>query len=246
MLMEDTAKYFWLLFLVFLIVYIAVKLSLGALLKRAKEKAWKAYIPIYTTYVLVDLLNLKKTYFWLSLIPFVNLYFLNIIIKELLKGFNLDPKTSIWYIIFPMYNFPKLAFMKPKFTLNEYDLTEEFVETQNMLFEKPKEVKEPQNIEPRDLTPAEQLVKNNDEAALNNNNSNAETAKEIVEDSVFTNHLLEPDKTHTTYVEAQKEEVKEEKPVITPAVTGRPKMCPKCGARLAPNADVCFLCGTKL
>ena len=78
MLMEDTAKYFWLLFLVFLIVYIAVKLSLGALLKRAKEKAWKAYIPIYTTYVLVDLLNLKKTYFWLSLIPFVNLYFLNI------------------------------------------------------------------------------------------------------------------------------------------------------------------------
>ena len=66
------------------------------------------------------------------------------------------------------------------------------------------------------------------------------------QESVFTNESLEPDKTHTTYVEAVQEEVKEEKPIITPANTGRPKMCPNCGARLAPDATACFLCGTKL
>ncbi len=250
MLMEGTAKYFWLLFLVFLIVYIAVKLSLGVLLKRAKEKAWKAYVPIYTTYVIVDLLNLKKKYFWLSLIPFVNLYYLNIIIQELLKGFNLDPKSSIWYVIFPMYNFPKLAFIKPKFTLNEYALTEEFVKTENILFEKPKEIEEPKVEEAKSVTPVEQFIQNKGEdqapTAAPANNVNLEAPNEAVADSVFTNNLLEPDKSHTTYVEAQQEAPKEEKPIITPAATGRPKMCPKCGARLAPDANVCFLCGTKL
>jgi len=33
MLMEGTGKYFWILFFVFLIVYVAVKVSLGVLLK---------------------------------------------------------------------------------------------------------------------------------------------------------------------------------------------------------------------
>ena len=63
MLMEGTGKYFWLLFFVFLIVYIAVKVSLGFLFKRAKLESWKAYIPFYTTYVLV---NLKTKPYFLS------------------------------------------------------------------------------------------------------------------------------------------------------------------------------------
>ena len=216
MLMEGTGKYFWLLFLVFLIVYVAVKLSLAVLLKRAKEDAWRAYIPVYTTLVLVDLLRMDRKYFYFSLIPIINLYFLNKIIKELLKGFALNPDDSIWYVIFPMYNFPKLAFMKPHFVLNEYDLTEAFMETQNALYEKP----------------------NNQETQTEQNGE--------VTDSVFTNNLLEPDRSQTTYIKPEKEEPKEEAPAINPVKSGEPKVCPKCGAKLAPNAEVCFLCGTKL
>ncbi len=242
MLMEGTGKYFLMLFLVFLIVYVAVKISLGYLLKRAKEKSWKAYVPIYTTYVLVDLLEMPKKTFYLSLIPFAGLYYLYLIIKQLLIGFRENPKEAIWYIIFPMYNFPKLAFKKPKFALNEYDLTEEFLETQNILFDKPKEVEE---IVPE--VPAVSEVN----AQPNVNTLEQRDTKEPINnvpegDSVFNNESLEPDKTHTTYVEVKPEEKKEEKPIITPAVSGRPKMCPKCGARLAPDATVCFLCGTKL
>ncbi len=139
MLMEGTFKYFLMLFLVFTVVYITVKVCIGKLLKRAKEKPYKAYIPIYTTYFLTDLLDLKKSVFWLSLIPFVGLFYLNVIIKKLLEAFGQDSKESILYILFPMYKFPELVFKKPKFILNEYDLTEEFLETQKMLFEKPAE-----------------------------------------------------------------------------------------------------------
>ncbi len=260
MLMEGTGKYFLWLFLIFLIVYIAVKISLAVLLTRAKEKAWKGYIPIYTTYVLVCLLGLNKKIFYFTLIPFVNLYYYYIIIKELLKGYGQDVKEAIWFIIFPMYKFPELAFKRPRFLLNEYDLTEEFLETQDMLFNKPEEVKveEVQNATPVSVPTNSNGVVNNPSMLIepasyeqmpvnqNDQDNNLQNSQPKVQtDSVFTNKALEPDKTHTTYVEA-KQEVKEEKPIITPAVSGRPKMCPNCGARLAPDAKVCFLCGTKL
>lgn len=256
MLMEGTGKYFLMLFLVFLIVYVAVKISLGFLLKRAKEQSWKAYIPVYTTLVLVDLLKLNRKYFYFALIPFVGLYYLYVIIEELLKGFNENPKEAIWYVIFPMYNFPKLAFKRPKFVLNEYDLTAEFLETQTILFEQPKEVVvEPivnEVSEPVDnqdsiytnynsITPIDNQVQ---PSVQNNNTLNNVVTDEV--DSVFTNESLEPDKNHTTYVEVKEEAPKEEKPIITPVETGRPKMCPNCGAKLSPGATACFLCGTKL
>lgn len=255
MLMEGTGKYFLMLFFVFLIVYIAVKISLGVLLKRAKEESWKAYVPFYTTYVLVGLLGMPKKNFYMALIPFYGLYYLYLITKELLIGFRQDPKEAIWYIIFPMYNFPKLAFKKPKFALNEYDLTSEFLETQNILFEQPKEVEEvipeipvTENVPTSEPINTEVQADNNVAVTPMTDFNNIEPVQNntVMNDSVFTNDSLEPDKSHTTYVEVKEEEVKEEKPIITPANTGRPKMCPKCGARLAPDATACFLCGTKL
>lgn len=253
MLMEGTGKYFWLLFFVFLIVYIAVKVSLGFLFKRAKLESWKAYIPFYTTYVLVNLLGMPIKNFYLSLIPFFGLYYLYLIIGKFLAGFNQNPKGAIWYVVFPMYNFPKLAFKNPKFVLNEYDLTEEFIEMQNILFEKPKEALE-------DVALAEPQTENvYVESGVNEVETTSEPIlvsssvrndfneiKPVSNDSVFTNESLEPDKTFTTYVEAKPEEKNEEKPIITPAASGRPKMCPKCGARLSPDATTCFLCGTRL
>lgn len=254
MLMEGTGKYFWILFFVFLIVYVAVKISLGVLFKRAKEEAWKAYVPVYTTYILVKLLGMPKKVFYMSLIPFAGLYYLYLIIRELLIGFRQNPKEAIWYVIFPMYNFPKLAFKKPKFALNEYDLTSEFLETQNILFEQPKEdvvpeiqVTEPVQTVPTQTSDSEFNTASNVTVTPMEDFNNIEPVNQgSTQDSIFTNDSLEPDKTHTTYVEAVQEEVKEEKPIITPANTGRPQMCPKCGARLAPDATACFLCGTKL
>lgn len=260
MLMEGTGIYFWLLVLIFLIVYITVKISLGFLLTRAKEQAWKAYVPFYTTLVLVDLLGLKRSVFYLSLIPIVNLYYYYIIISKLLEGFAMNTKDAIWYIVFPMYKFPELAFKRPKFRLNEYDLTQEFLETQNILFSKPQDELpdeinlinlnnqvEESNVNGTVIAPSNynQVPEN---MAVDNyaSETNPYLDTSYSGESVFTNPSI-PEEKQVTYVEAPKENKPEvQKPIITPVSDGRPKVCPNCGAKLSPEATTCFLCGQHL
>ena len=135
---EGTGTYFLLLFLVLFIVYLTVKICLGTLFKQMKIPAWKAYVPFYGTLILVDILDIKKSVFYKSLIPFVNLYYYKIIIAELLKAYQLDSSEAIWFIIIPMYKFPELVFKHPKFMLHMYDETEEFIVNQNALFDSDK------------------------------------------------------------------------------------------------------------
>ena len=132
---EGTGIYFFLLFLILFIVYLTVKICLGKLFKEMKIPAWKAYIPFYCTLILTDILDIKKSVFYKSLIPIVNLYYYKIIIAELLKAYQLNPKEAIWFVIFPMYKFPELVFKNPKFMLHMYDDTEQFLSNQNILFE---------------------------------------------------------------------------------------------------------------
>lgn len=250
MLMEGTGIYWCLLILVFFAVYITVKVCLGSLLKRAKEQAWKGYVPFYSGYVLVELLGLKKQVFYMSLIPFVNLYYFNIIIAKLLEGFGMDPKDSIWYVLIPMYKFPELVFKRPKFRLNEYDLTNEFIETQNVLFNKSVE-ELPEEIQLVDVNKAieekqaETIIQpSNFEQPMSNNMNNIMPNNSA--DNVYTNEISEDEKKKVTYVEAVQEEKKEEKPIIQPLDNGKPKVCPNCGATLAPTATACFMCGQQL
>ena len=109
---EGTGKYFLILFIVFFIVYLTVKICLGKLFKEMRIPAWKAYIPFYGTLILVDILDMKKSVFYKTLIPFVNLYYYKVIIAELLKAYQLNPKEAIWFVLIPMYKFPELVFKK--------------------------------------------------------------------------------------------------------------------------------------
>ena len=242
---EGTGKYFLMLFIVFFIVYLAVKICIGKIFKSAKLPAWKAYIPFYNRLVLTDLLDLKRTVFYKTLIPFGNLYYYNIIIKELLKAYKLDPKDSIWFILIPMYKFPELVFKKPKFMLHMYDDTEEFISNQNILFEKESNVPKEINInetKPNTVNQSEVIINPNTYNQMNNEIK--EENINYTNDSVFSNNSLEPDERKETIIEAKKEEKKEEKPIITDP--GKPKVCPNCGTKLSPAATTCFLCGTKI
>ena len=134
-MLEGTGIYFLLLFAVFFIVYLTVKICLSKLFKERKIPAWQAFIPIYSTLILVDLLDIKRSVFYKTLIPIVNLYYYKIIIAELLKAYQLNPKEAIWFIIFPMYKFPELVFKNPKFMLHMYDDTEQFFVNQNSLYD---------------------------------------------------------------------------------------------------------------
>lgn len=139
---EGTLKYFLLIFLIYIIVYITKKISLYFLFKVAKQKPYTALIPIYTTAVLVKMLNMKKTIFYMCLIPGINLFFYHQIYKQLLLAFGQKEEDAIFFDLIPMYKFPQLVFKRPRFILNEYDLTREFLENQNILFDKNKEVSE--------------------------------------------------------------------------------------------------------
>lgn len=242
---EGTGKYFLMLFIVFFIVYLTVKICLGKIFKSAKLPVWKAYIPFYNRLVLTDLLDLKRTVFYKTLIPFGNLYYYNIIIKELLKAYKLDPKDSIWFIVIPMYKFPELVFKNPKFMLHMYDDTEEFISNQNILFEKESNVPKEINInetKPNTVNQSEVIINPNTYNQMNNEIK--EENINYTNDSVFSNNSLEPDERKETIIEAKKEEKKEEKPIITDP--GKPKVCPNCGTKLSPAATTCFLCGTKI
>lgn len=259
---EGTGKYFLILFMVFFIVYITVKICLGKLFKEAKLPVWKAYVPFYNRLVLTNLLDLKKSVFYKTLIPIGNLYYYNIIIKELLKAYKLNPKESIWFIIIPMYKFPELVFKHPKFMLHMYDETEEFINNQNVLFEtnhkKTIQESEPQiefakNYKTNQASPQLSVTQND---VIINKESNNQMRDSISEepqiyiynsqsdDNIFLNKSLEPDNRQETIIEAKKQEVKQEKPII--ADNSKPKVCPNCGTKLSPTATTCFLCGTKL
>ena len=242
---EGTGKYFLLLFIVFFIVYLTVKICLGKIFKSAKIPSWKAYVPFYNRLVLVNLLDLKKSLFYKTLIPFVNLYNYNIIIQELLKAYKLNPKESILFILIPMYKFPELVFKNPKFMLHMYDDTEEFINNQNILFEKESnnqpQIQTQQNqnnivINPGSYNQIQNVV--NEEPPVNlYTTENTE--------NVFSNQSLEPDERQETIIEAKVQEQKtEQNPIFVD--TSKPKVCPKCGTKLAPTATTCFLCGTKL
>lgn len=235
---EGTGKYFFLLLVVFLIIYITVKICLFKIFKSARIPGWKAFIPIYNRLVLTDILDLKKSVFLKTLIPFVNLYYYNIIIKRLLEAFEMDSKESIYFLLIPMYKFPEMIFKKPKFTLHLYDNTEQFIKNEKKLYEKEKKVEE---IEP---------VIDNTQTIINPSNYNQMggiTPNQNIynEQSVFSNSNLVPDERKETTIEAKQEEKKEEtKPIIT--VDKRLKVCPNCGTKIEPTAKVCFFCGKQI
>ena len=127
MTFEGTGKYFWLLFLMYLIITLTVKISLVSLFKKANIKGWKAFIPFYNKYLLIKTLDLKIKIFFMTFIPFANLYYYNIIISRMLEAFEQDKNDSVLFLIVPMYKFPELALKNPTFKLHLYDATEEFI-----------------------------------------------------------------------------------------------------------------------
>ena len=240
MIFEGTGKYFFLLFIIFLIIYVTVKICLYKIFKIARVSAWKALIPFYNRLVLIELLDIKKSVFFMTLIPIANLYYYNIIIKKLLEAFNMDSQESIYYLLIPMYKFPELVFKNPKFTLHLYDNTEEFLKNEKKLFEKEKPVEEVKNV----------TVEVNNQTVIKPSSYNQlgqenQTQNIYNTESVFSNSNLVPDERKETTIEAKEEVVKEEVNPIN-FVDNRPRVCPNCGTKLEPTAKICFFCGKQI
>ena len=227
---EGTGKFFLLLLLFYLIIILTVKISLSSLFKKANIKGWKAYIPVYNKYLLVDKLDLNKIVFFMTLVPIINLYYYNIIIERMLEAFEQDSKESILFLVVPMYKFPCLALKNPSFQLHLYDVTEEFIHNEKSLFEQQK-VEEINNS-------------SMDGNMIINPSGYNQTGEVQYNDTVFSNQKMQPDERKETYIQAQKEENQELNPITVNNL--KPKVCPKCGTKLEPTAKTCFFCGTNV
>lgn len=81
--------------------------------KKAGIEPWKALIPIYNTWCIVEKIKLKKIWFWLQLIPIAGQFitiWITIIFVMHFGRFNLLHHTAT--VLFPFIYFPYLGFSK--------------------------------------------------------------------------------------------------------------------------------------
>jgi signal peptidase I len=97
--------------LLFIIATIAVLTGLYGMFKKAGIAPWKALIPIYNTWFMVEKMQLKKIWFFLQLIPIAGQFitiWINIKFVEHFGRFSLS--QHFLTIFFPFIYFPHLGF----------------------------------------------------------------------------------------------------------------------------------------
>ena len=234
MLLEGTALYFLLIFLIIVLTYIIKKVSLIFIFEKARIKGINALIPFKYRIDLTDSINLNRSVAYMAYIPVYGIKYRKIIIETLLQGLGLNKKDYIYFIMFPMYKYPELAFRNVKLIQNNYSLTETFLESEKILSKKDNE--QSSKIENNQT---------NNNSLLNNINYEQELVsvdnnqKDIYpEDSIFTKQ-----QSNNNY---NKKAYQEDNEVVSSNQANNEKICPNCGAKLSHDSTICFLCGKKV
>lgn len=308
---EGISKYVIMLIIIYFITLIVKKREMSKIFKKALKNPKDAYIPFLCTKTLISVAHSNEKLFYQTFVPFLRINAYIKIYEDLLKTFGQDIKEASKYYFMPMVYFTKLGSGDARVEIHDYDLKNEYLESQEMLYEpaigevekplyemtdpgyyipeKEKEkivykvtrrnnvnketildipsneensldnIEEEKNISandsisPEEVSPVLELpkedvnIENPYEEIVRFNQSEMKNEINNIEgpSTVFTDDTLIPDERMEKVVEAVNEEKVETSP-IHENVKGRPKMCPKCGAILAPSAEVCFLCGTHL
>ena len=145
MLLEGTGIYIWLIILIIILTFIIKKISLIFIFKKVRIKGINALIPFKYRIDLTDAIKLNRSVAYMAYIPVYGIKYRKIIIETLLQGLGLNKNDYIYYILFPMYKYPELAFRNVKLIQNDYSLTETFIESEKTLSKK--ENKQPSKIE---------------------------------------------------------------------------------------------------
>lgn len=95
----------------YLFVYLFFSFCLYKIFQKAgREDAWAAFIPIYNSIVLLDIIKKPIWWFILLMVPFVNIIFGIIVADRLSKFFGKDTLMTVLLVILPFIGFPVLAF----------------------------------------------------------------------------------------------------------------------------------------
>ena len=95
----------------YLIIYLFFSFCLYKIFQKAgREDAWAAFIPIYNTIVMVDIIKKPIWWFIMLLIPFVNIIFGIMMADRLARFFGKDTLMTVVLVLFPYIGLPVLAF----------------------------------------------------------------------------------------------------------------------------------------
>lgn len=104
-------------------------LSLAKIFKKADKSFVAGFIPFYNLYVLIEVCNLSKIYFILSLIPGVNIIITIMIAKNLAEVFNKKTSFMFGLLFLPIIFYPILAFSNDRYIGINNQIVEEIVLT---------------------------------------------------------------------------------------------------------------------
>ena len=99
--------------IIFIIGTIGFHFGLYKLFERAGMTSWKALVPIYNTWEMVRVMQMKKFWFWLQLIPIAGQFVTMALMIDFVKHFG---KYSLWEhaltVFLPFIYLPYLGFAK--------------------------------------------------------------------------------------------------------------------------------------
>ncbi|MDD2791573.1 MAG: signal peptidase I [Sediminibacterium sp.] len=97
--------------LLFIIGTIGWHVGMYGMFKKAGIEPWKALIPFYNTWLIVETMNISKIWFWLQLIPIAGQFitiWITIIFSMGFKKVSVPAHTAV--VFFPFLYFPYLGF----------------------------------------------------------------------------------------------------------------------------------------
>ncbi|MEM6633830.1 MAG: signal peptidase I [Bacteroidota bacterium] len=99
--------------IIFVALFLAIRIGLYGLFKKAGKKGWEAFVPIYSDYIWLEIIGKPAWWVVLTLIPIVRTLVKVSMNIEIAKSFG---QYSFWdhvqAVIFPFIYFPKIGFDK--------------------------------------------------------------------------------------------------------------------------------------
>ena len=100
-------------FLLFIIALISSLIGLYGMFQKAGIAGWKAFIPFYNTWCMVEKMQLKRIWFFLQFIPIVGLFIIIWILIKFVEHFGRFSVAAHAATVFiPFIYFPYLGFSK--------------------------------------------------------------------------------------------------------------------------------------
>ncbi len=100
-------------YLILIVFFIIVRWKI---FEKAGKPGWACIIPIYSTIVYLEIINKPIWWFFMFLIPLVNIYFLIVAIHRLSLSFGKDVGFTIGLLLLGIVFMPILAFSDAKYS----------------------------------------------------------------------------------------------------------------------------------